>query len=111
MGTKSVVITVSLWLSMEKTNVVSTEVLIRRKRYFLPWSLKLVHFSKTKRTSTDVLQSHIILPTSVTHSCITACICSAKSLPKGIKRINKPTPFRSILSIGGAAPDNSVWKS
>lgn len=42
-GTKSLLMTVRLWLSIVKTNVVSTEVLIKRRRYFLPWKLWLVN--------------------------------------------------------------------
>lgn len=37
MGTKSELITSNKWLSMLKTKVVSTDVLMTRKRYFLPY--------------------------------------------------------------------------
>lgn len=37
MGTKSELMTSSMWLSMLKTKVVSTDVLMTRRRYFLPY--------------------------------------------------------------------------
>lgn len=57
MGTKSVDMTVKLWLSMLKIHVVSTDVLITRRMYFLPWKLSV--FDLVYALDTDFLNGHV----------------------------------------------------
>lgn len=70
-GTKSLLMTVMLWLSIAKTNVVSTEVLIKRRRYFLPWKLGLDK-SKKQGKGPYFLKGCIIFMTTVPAACIAA---------------------------------------
>lgn len=63
--------TVMLWLSIVKINVVDTEVLIKRKRYFLPWKLGLDK-SKMQWKGPYLLKGCVIFRTTVHAACVAA---------------------------------------